>query len=88
MDGTLTRAGACAYHAGMADTFAGRLRHARKLRMLTQRELAAAVGVHPRLVQKWEAGRVAPRPASQRRLCEVLEVSPTYLFGLDERIDL
>ncbi len=54
-----------------------RLRHER---MLTQVELAEKVGVSQQAVQYWEAGTRYPRPAQQRKLCQILEVSPAELL--------
>lgn len=57
------------------------LKELRIRRMLTQKELAAAVGATYQSVQAWESGQSRPRPGAQRRLCEVLQVSPDDLFA-------
>ncbi len=59
-----------------------RLRELRRRKLLTQQELAAAVGVKKyQTVQRWESGAAYPRPAQLRRLCEVLEVTPDELLA-------
>lgn len=61
------------------------LRELRRRKLLTQRELAERVGVWYQTVQTWESGERRPRPAAQRRLCEVLGVTPEELLAaLDE----
>ena len=61
------------------------LRELRRLKLLTQKELAKAVGVEYQAVQRWEAGVRYPRPAQQRKLCEVLGVTPAeMLAALDQ----
>ncbi len=61
------------------------LRELRRRRLLTQKELADRLGVRSQTVQLWESGQRYPRPSAQRRLCEVLEVSPEELLAaLDE----
>ena len=57
------------------------LKALRRTRMLTQRELAEQVGVTLQAVQHWEAGTRFPRPAQQRKLCEVLKVGPEALLA-------
>ena len=57
------------------------LQELRRQRLLTQRELAEAVGVRLQTVQTWEAGTRSPRPAQLRKLCEVLEVTPADLLA-------
>ena len=57
------------------------LRDLRRLKLLTQKELAEAVGVQWVTAQRWEAGTRYPRPAQQRKLCEVLGVTPEELLA-------
>ena len=61
------------------------LRELRKNALLTQQELADALGTHLRVVQKWEGGEARPRPANLRRLCEVLGVTPRELLAALEQ---
>ena len=52
----------------------------RRAALLSQRELAEHVGVNIRIVQSWESGEKSPRPQHQRRLVEVLGVTPAELL--------
>ncbi len=61
------------------------LQRLRKTAVLTQQELANAVGVHLRVVQSWEAGEAMPRPANIRKLAEVLGVTPREVLAALER---
>jgi transcriptional regulator with XRE-family HTH domain len=45
-------------------------------KFLTQSDLAAQIGVHPRQVSDWERGRYRPSAHHLRALCEALEVGP------------
>jgi transcriptional regulator with XRE-family HTH domain len=58
----------------------GRIARARKERGLTQEELAALVGVSPRSIQGYEAGKVVP----YRRLGRLAEVTNRDLHWLLE----
>ena len=58
-----------------------RLRELRRRKLLTQRDLADAVGVRYQTVQTWEAGTNTPRAAAMRKLCAVLEVTPDELLA-------
>src|SRR3954465_10385927 len=58
----------------------GRIARARKERGLTQEELAAAIGVSPRSIQGYEAGKVVP----YRRLSQLAEVTNRELGWLLE----
>jgi transcriptional regulator with XRE-family HTH domain len=64
------------------------LRELRRRKLLSQQELARAVGVKKyQTVQRWEAGTRYPRTAQLRRLCEVLGVTPEELLAaLDEEL--
>src|SRR5690349_12757928 len=56
------------------------LRQLRERRLMTQGELAEAVGVSRyQTVARWESGTDRPRPAHLRKLCEVLGVTPDEL---------
>jgi len=50
----------------------GRRRRLRRAAGLTQRELAAAVGVARITLARWEAGRFAPRGARRARYVDAL----------------
>ena len=64
-----------------------RLRELRRRKLLTQRDLADAVGVRYQTVQTWEAGTNTPRPSAMRKLCEVLGVTPEELLAALEEQD-
>lgn len=55
-----------------ATGFARRLRGARIRAHLTQAALADAVGVQPRVVQRWEAGEARPQPRNREALSRAL----------------
>lgn len=57
------------------------LQELRRRRMLTQKELAALVGVSYQALQAWESGQSRPRPGAMRKLVEVLGVTPEELFA-------
>lgn len=58
-----------------------RLRELRRRKLLTQKELADAVGSTYQTVQRWESGESTPRASAMRRLCAVLEVTPDELLA-------
>lgn len=67
---------------GPTDDLRDAIRRARKLRGMTQQELADAVDVHLRSVSNWEAGKARPGEATMRKLAEVLNVpTPTQHDG-------
>jgi transcriptional regulator with XRE-family HTH domain len=53
----------------------------RRRKLLTQKELAAAVGVTLSAVQRWEDGTRYPRPAQLRKLCGVFGIAPGELLA-------
>ena len=57
------------------------LSYLRRLRFLTQADLAKAVGVTWQTISEWENGRTQPRAQHLRRLCEVLQVQPQELWA-------
>jgi len=58
------------------------LEHIRRLRGLSQRDLAEKAGVSPATVYELEVGkRPTPRPSTLRKLAEALEVEIADLFG-------
>ena len=60
-------------------TFADKLREARKLRKLSQDELAKLTGVSRRSVIAWENSEVVPRARTMKEIAEALQVSLDYL---------
>ena len=59
----------------------GGLRELRRRKLMNQTELARAMGTKYQTVQRWEAGTRYPRTAMQRKLCEVLSVTPEELLA-------
>ena len=57
------------------------LRRLRERRLLTQAELAAALGARQASVSAWETGESRPSMASMRKLCQVLGVETDELLG-------
>lgn len=58
-----------------------RIEELRRARGMTQRELAAALGVSSMAVSKWELGRCAPATDKLPDLARVLGVKIGELFG-------
>ena len=65
-------------------TVSNRIRDSRKKQRLTQQELADSVGVSLMTVLRWEKGERTPNTSVMPRLSEVLNVSASYLMGLEE----
>lgn len=65
-----------------------RIRDLREAHAWTQRQVADKLGVDPKSVHNWEAGREI-NPTNLRELAEVLSVTPDYIrFGEREVPDL
>lgn len=64
---------------GAMKTLADVLRDWRRAHFMSQTELAEKLGVTWGTVQRWEASKGLPFPAKQRKLIEVLEISPEDL---------
>ena len=65
----------------MYKRFSKNLRIARKLRRVTQAELAAAVGVSRNTVSSWENGVTEPNLTALKAISDYLDVSLDDLFG-------
>ena len=66
----------------MAETLAQRIRRARLHRAITQKELAALVGISRTAMHQLEKGETRdPRMSHLRTLADVLGVSMDYLAG-------
>lgn len=62
------------------------LRRLRERRLLTQADLAKALGARQASISAWETGGERPSIASMRKLCEVLGVTPDeVLSALEEK---
>lgn len=62
------------------NTTGKRIRLQRRVRCLTQAQLADAVGVTQSAVARWEQDQAVPALRHRRLLAEVLEVAPAALF--------
>jgi len=60
-------------------SYGERVRVLREDKAMSQRELAEAAATTTNTVGRIERGEVYPRPSTQRRLAEVLGVTPRYL---------
>lgn len=56
------------------------LRRLRERKLLTQADLAKALGARQASISAWETGSERPSIASMRKLCEVLGVTPDELL--------
>ena len=62
------------------NTFGTRLRTARKKANMTQKDLAVAVGSKHNSVSNWENDQNMPDPDTIVKICEVLNVSASYML--------
>jgi transcriptional regulator with XRE-family HTH domain len=63
-------------------TVGERIKAARERKVWGQAELARAVGVSPNTLYRIEAGASTPRPATIRKIAEILGVDPAELAGV------
>lgn len=70
----------------MVSGFAANLRAAQFHRGLTNQQVAEALGVNLRLVQKWRAGVVKPNEANQVRLAELLDTTVARFYESVEEL--
>lgn len=56
------------------------IRAAQEEAAMTNAQLAAAVGVDPRLVQKWKAGTVMPGLPNLLKLARIFECDVSWFF--------
>lgn len=63
---------------------ASRLKEAREEQGLSQRALAEEAGLTPSAISQFEAGKREPSFGSIVKLARALELSPSYLSGLEE----
>lgn len=66
------------------EIFGHRLRAARELRGLNQRELSEKLGIPPSSIAHFEAGRRKPSFDNVHRLATTLNVTSDYLLGLKD----
>jgi len=70
------------------DNFVERLRVARKLRKMSQTDLADAIHVHATSIGLWERGVKVPNLDNAVSICIALGISLDFLTGLSNRIEL
>ena len=63
--------------------FGEKLRELRKKNQVTQKALAAQIGVSVYSIRGWETGRVEPQlhPQTLQQLCQTLHTTPEQLSG-------
>jgi transcriptional regulator with XRE-family HTH domain len=61
------------------------LRTIRKARNMTQRDLAAASGIHEITISKYESGKVDPSITNTEKLANALNCSINDLIGRNEQ---
>lgn len=61
-----------------------RIRDRRKVLGISQRELAARLGISFQAVQRWERGETFPRKDTLPRLLEILEAGADWLVGIPQ----
>lgn len=61
-------------------TFGQKIKEARKIKGLTQKQLATKIGAKHNSVSDWENNKNKPDPDTIEFLCGVLEITPNYLL--------
>lgn len=64
----------------MENTFANRLVNARKIRCMSQRNLAEALEISASAIQKYENGKMMPSSNILIQMCKILNVNLDYFF--------
>ena len=67
-----------------SELFQNRLRQARKKRGMTQAQLAKGAGLTASAISQFESGDREPSFSSLVKLARALEITPSYLAGLEE----
>ena len=65
----------------MALSFGEKIKSARKLKKLTQRQLADKIGAAHNSISDWENDKNKPDPDTIELLCGVLDITPNYLLA-------
>ena len=65
-------------------TLGERIRSARKLKRMTQRELASKIGAAHNSVSDWENNKNKPDPDTIELICGILDITPNYILGSSE----
>jgi len=61
-----------------------RLRQARKAKKINQADIARLIGVHARTYGNWERGQQGPDVVALGKICDILKVTPSWLFNIEE----
>jgi repressor LexA len=65
-------------------TFGERIKEARKIQCLTQKQLANLIGAKHNSISDWENNKNRPDPDTIELLCGVLKITPNYLLSSSE----
>ncbi|MCP3942982.1 MAG: helix-turn-helix transcriptional regulator [Chloroflexi bacterium] len=57
-----------------------KIKHLRKERGVTQKELAERAGLNSKLISKYETGRLNPKLENITKIAEALDISTDYFF--------
>jgi len=68
----------------MNSSFNKNLIEARKLRELTQKEVANSLKVAEYTYANWEQGRAEPSISDLQKLCEILDISANELLNIED----
>lgn len=70
---------------GLGENVIGKtIRVQRKLKNLTQKQLADLLGCSQSTVNQWELGKYIPSTEVSRVLCDILRIDANYYFGLSD----
>ncbi|GEM_PF-467060 len=69
-------------------TFGSKLKEARKIKQLTQKQLAEKIGAKHNSVSDWENDKNKPDPDTIELICGVLDISASYLLGTKDPANL
>ena len=64
-------------------SFGSRFKRAREKKSLSQQDLADMIGVTDGTISNYEKGVAFPRWDTMKKLCDILNVDPNYLFWDD-----
>ncbi|MBS6646772.1 MAG: helix-turn-helix domain-containing protein [Clostridiaceae bacterium] len=64
-------------------TFGEKIKEARKLKGLTQKQLAIKIGAKHNSISDWENNKNKPDPDTIELLCGVLDITPNYLLATE-----
>ena len=67
-------------------TFGEKIKEARKLQKLTQKQLADLIGAAHNSVSDWENNKNKPDPDTIELLCGILKMTPNYLLASSEDV--